>query len=66
MEKKLEILQEAIKKEVEIRKEKNKELCLLGLMTEEDIARMNAIIDRTVNEINKVYIEFFEMNTKDA
>ena len=60
MEEKLEILQEAIKKEVDIRKEKNKELCVLGLMTEEDVARMNAIIDRTVNEIHKVYIKFLK------
>lgn len=57
MKEKLELLQEAIKRESDI-KEKNKELCSLGLMTEEELKKANGIHDYAINRIAELIMKF--------
>lgn len=52
----LKLLEEAIKKEADI-KEKNRELYLLGIMSDEELKRLNAIHNYAINRINEIYIE---------
>lgn len=65
MKEKLELLQEAIEKEIYL-KEKNRELKILGIMSDEEVERLNAIHDYAINRINEIHVEVYkECNKED-
>lgn len=65
MKEMFELLEEAIRKEIHL-KEKNRELNLLGIMSDEEVERLNAIHDYSINRINEIHVEVYkECNKED-
>lgn len=65
MKEKLELLQEAIEKEIYLKK-KNRELKILGIMSDEEVERLNAIHNYAINRINEIHVEVYkECNKED-
>lgn len=59
MEEMLKFLQEGIDREVE-QKNRNKELNILGIMSDGEVERLNAIHDYTITRINKIHVEVYK------
>lgn len=64
MKEMLGLLEEGIKKEVNL-KEKNRELNILGIMSDEEVERMNAIHDYVINRINEIHIVVYKKCNKE-
>lgn len=56
MEEILALLEEGIEKEMYL-KEKNRELNILGIMSDEELKRFDQVHNYAINRINEIYIE---------
>ena len=54
----LALLEEAIEKESYL-KEKNRELNILGIMSDEELKRFNEVHNYAINRINEIHIEVY-------
>lgn len=64
MKEMLELLEEAIMKQVDL-KGRNEELNVLGIISDEELERLNSIHNYAVNRINEIHIEVFNRINKE-
>ncbi len=64
MKEMLDLLQEAIMKQVDL-KGGNEELNALGIISDEELERLNSIHNYAVNRINEIHIEVFKRINKE-
>lgn len=60
----LALLEEGIEKEMYL-KEKNRELNILGIMSDEELKRYDEVHNYSINRINEIYIEVYTKCNKE-